>query len=71
MILEGRTQSWAGVERCNGMRGQLHNFDEISGEAFAWLGRTMVVTVAAAVEPELRSYVQWAEQLPKVYAPAK
>ena len=47
MILEGRTQSWAGVEGCNGMRGQLHNFDEISGEAFAWLGRTLVVTVAA------------------------
>lgn len=25
----------------------------------------------SAVEPELRSYVQWAEQLPKVYTPAK
>jgi hypothetical protein len=33
--------------------------------------RSLDGSYPAAIEPELRSYVQWAEQLPKVYTPAK
>jgi hypothetical protein len=33
--------------------------------------RSLDGSYSAAVEPELRSYVRWAERLPEVYAPAR